>query len=135
MPVMLEWVKDQQYVIQDENGHGIVAESKPGGFPAGFTPSQLLLAAAAGCMANHVLSILQMKRLPPVKLRVLADGERAAEHPRRYTRLHLVFELQGALPQNVVDDVIKLARDKYCSVLNTIGPATTVTTESKIYQV
>jgi putative redox protein len=132
MPVTLEWVKDQQYVIQDDNGHGIVVESKPDGVPSGFTPSQLLLAAAAGCMANHVLSILEKKRLPPVKLRVLADGERSAEHPRRYVSIHLVFELQGAAPQTVVDEVITLAKDKYCSVLNTLGPGTMITTESRI---
>lgn len=132
MPVILDWIKDQQYVVQDENGHGIVVESKPAGIPAGFTPSQLLLAAAAGCMANHVLSILQKKRLPPDKLRVVADGERADEHPRRFVSIHLVFEIHGSLPQNTFDDVIKLAKEKYCSVLNTIGSGTLVTTESKI---
>jgi len=133
MSITLDWVKDQQYVIQDNSGHGIVVESRPDGIPAGLTPSQLLLAAAAGCMANHVLAILEKKRLPPVKLRVLADGERSAEHPRRYVSIHLIFEVYGALPQAMVDDVIKLAKDKYCSVLNTIGPGTMVTTESKIY--
>jgi putative redox protein len=133
MPVTLEWVKDQQYVIQDGDGHGIVVESRPDGVPAGFTPSQLLLAAAAGCMANHLLAILHKKRLPPVKMRVLADGVRAAEHPRRYVGIHLVFEVHGSAPQAVVDEVIKLAKDKYCSVLNTIGPGTAVTTESKVF--
>lgn len=132
MSVILEWVKDQQYVIQDDSGHGIVVESRPGGVPAGFTPSQLLLAAAAGCMANHVLAILVKKRLPPTRLRVLADGQRADEHPRKYVSIHLAFELEGAVPRSVVDDVITLAREKYCSVLNTIGPETEVTTESRI---
>jgi putative redox protein len=132
MPVTLDWVKDQQYVVQDEKGHGIVVESKPEGVPAGFTPSQLLLAAAAGCMANHVLAILQKKRLAPVKLCMVADGTRAEEHPRRFVSIHLVFEVYGDLPQNTVDDVIRLAKDKYCSVLNTLGSGTLVTTESKI---
>jgi putative redox protein len=132
MPVILTWVKDQQYVVQDGKGHGIVVESKPDGVPAGFAPSQLLLAAAAGCMANHVLSILQKKRLPPAKLRVVADGERAAEHPRKFVSIHLMFEVQGVLPKETIDDVVRLAKDKYCSVLNTLGPGTSVTTESKI---
>ena len=133
MQIILDLVKDQQYVIRDENGHGIVVESKPDGVPAGFTPSQLLLAAAAACMANHVIDILRKKRLPLVKLRVLADGQRADEHPRRYVSIHLIFELHGEPSKDTADDVIKLAKEKYCSVLNTLGPGTTVTTESKIY--
>jgi putative redox protein len=132
MAITLDWVKDQQYMAQDEQGHGIVVESRPESIPSGFSPSQLLLVAAAGCMANHVLAILEKKRLSPLKLRMVADGQRAAEHPRKYISIHLVFELHGALPQKIVDDVIALAKDKYCSVLNTIGPETKVMTESRI---
>ena len=133
MAITIDWVKGQQYVAQDEKGHGIVVESRSDGVPAGFTPSQLLLVAAAGCMANHVLDILRKKRQLPAKLRVLADGVRAAEHPRKFVSIHLVFETHGALTRDTVDDVIKLAKEKYCSVLNTIGPGTAVTIESKIY--
>jgi len=135
MPITLDWIKDQQYVIQDGHGHGIVVESKPDGVPTGFTPSQLLLAAAAGCMANHVLDILRKKRLPPVKLRVLADGERTAEHPRRYTSITLTFEVSGDVPVQVLEDVVRLSKDKYCSVLNTIGPGTKVMINSRVVPV
>jgi putative redox protein len=133
MPVTLDLVKDQQYVIRDDAGHGIIVESRPDGLPAGLTPSQLLLAAAAGCMANHVIDILRKKRLPLEKLRVMADGQRADEHPRKFTSIHLIFELHGALSQTVVADVVKLAKKNYCSVLNTIGPETAVTTECRIF--
>lgn len=132
MPITVDWIKHQQFLAQDEHGHGIVVESKADGVPSGFTPSQLLLVAAAGCMANHVLAILEKKRLRPDKLRVVADGVRADEHPRRYTSINLAFEVQGDIPQPVLEDVVKLSRDKYCSVLNTVGPDTEITITSRI---
>ena len=132
MAITLDWVKDQQYTAQDENGHGIVVESRSEGVPAGFTPAQLLLVATAGCMANHVLAILAKKRLKPIKLRVLADGVRADEHPRRYISISLTFEMSGEVPLQVLEDVIQLSKDKYCSVLNTLGPGTAITCVSKM---
>ena len=125
MSITLDWIKDQQYVIQDDTGHGVVVESKPDGTSSGFSPSQLLLAATAGCMANHVLSILQKKRLPPLKLRV-------AEHPKRYVEITLTFEVHGEIPLKTVEDTVTLAKEKYCSVLNSLDPAITVITESRV---
>ena len=56
MPLTLEWVKDLQFVAGDDKGHGIVVESRKDGVSAGFTPMQLILLAAAGCMAMDVVS-------------------------------------------------------------------------------
>jgi len=132
MPIILDWVKDQQYVIQDDSGHGIVVESRPDGVPAGFTPSQLLLAAAAGCMANHVISILKKKRLTIAGMRVMADGQRSSEHPKRYTTIDLGFEARGDIPKEALNDAVLLAKDKYCSVLNSLDPTIVVNVKSKV---
>jgi putative redox protein len=122
MSITVEWIKDQQYAVTDDKGHGIVMESKSEGSTAGFTPSQLLLVAAAGCLANHVLDILRKKRLPPIKLKVLTDGRRREEHPRRYTSLTLRFDVTGEVSQTILEEVVRLAKEKYCSVLNTLDP-------------
>lgn len=135
MPVALEWTKGLQYKAEDGEGHRLIVESRRENEPEGFSPTKLLLIAAAGCMANHVLEILRKKRMAPVKFRVLADGKRATEHPRKFVSIDLTFEIQGAIPQNTLDDVIGLAKEKYCSVLNTIGSGTKVTFKSKIYPV
>jgi putative redox protein len=132
MAITLEWVKDLQYIARDDSGHSIVVESQLEQTPSGFSPSQLLLVAAAGCMANHVMTILQKKRMNPVKLQVWADGERVADHPRRYKSINLTFEIYGDVPQEVADGVVQLAKAKYCSVLNSLDPTIVVNIKSKV---
>ena len=132
MPLTLTWVKDLQFVAEDDKGHGIVIESKKDGAAAGFTPMQLVLLAAAGCMAMDVVSMLQKKRLPLKKFRVLMDGERAPEHPKRYTEMRFTYEATGDIPKEAVDEVIKMSEEKYCSVSATLKHAPKMVIESKV---
>lgn len=120
MQLTLDWVKDLQFAASDENGHGIVVESKKDGIPSGFTPMQLLLIAQAGCMAMDVVSILKKKRAELAGFRVLMDGTRAEEHPKRFTEMNFVFEARGNVLQETLDDAIKMSKEKYCSVSATI---------------
>lgn len=132
MPMTLTWVKDLQFVAEDDKGHGIVIESKKDGAAAGFTPMQLVLQAAAGCMAMDVVSILQKKRLPLKKFRVLMDGDRAAEHPKRFTEMRFTYEATGAVPKEALDEAIKMSEEKYCSVSATLKHAPKMVIESKV---
>jgi putative redox protein len=86
---------------------------------AGPSPMQLAAFGVAGCMAIDVVSILQKGRHPLAGLRVSLSGERAAEPPRRYTRITLHFHVSGAVPREAVERAIALSRDKYCSVWHT----------------
>ncbi len=128
----LDWVKDLQFVASDENGHGIVLESKKDGLPSGFAPMQLLLIAQAGCMAMDVVSILKKKRVDLVGFRVLMDGTRAEEHPKRYTEMSFVFEALGNVPKEAIDDAIKMSKERYCSVSATIQNGTNMKIESRV---
>ena len=83
---------------------------------AGPSPMQLAGFGLAGCMAVDVLSILQKGRHPLTGLRASLSGERAAEPPRRYTRITLHFHVTGAVAADAVERAIALSRDKYCSV-------------------
>jgi putative redox protein len=80
-------------------------------------PMDLALASLAACTAMDVVSILQKARQPLAGLSVRAEGERAEEHPRRYTRVTLVYEVAGpGLDPAQVERAIKLSEEKYCSV-------------------
>ncbi len=103
MSLTLEWIKDLQFAASDDNGHGIVVESRREGIPSGFTPMQLLLIAQAGCMAMDVVSILKKKRLGLSGFRVLMNGTRAEEHPRRFTEMSFIFEARGQLPKEALE--------------------------------
>jgi putative redox protein len=132
MSLTLQWVKDLQFVAEDDKGHGIVVESKKDGTAAGFTPMQLILVAAAGCMAMDVVSILQKKKLDLKGLRVLMDGQRAEEHPKRFTEMNFVYEVRGDIPKQAVDEAIKLSEEKYCSVSATIKNGAKMNIESTV---
>jgi putative redox protein len=132
MQVVIEWTKDMQYLAQDDEGHGIIVESRREKIPAGFSPTKLLLAAAASCMSNHLLEVLVKKRIAVTKLRVLADGERAAEHPKKIKSITLTFEVQANVSLEILDGVLLLVKEKYCSVLNSLDPQMAVKTESRI---
>jgi putative redox protein len=86
---------------------------------AGPSPMQLAAFGVAGCMAIDVVSILQKGRHPMTGLRASFSGERAAEPPRRYTRITLHFHVSGAVPRDAVERAIALSHDKYCSVWHT----------------
>ena len=132
MPVVIEWTKDLQYLAQDDEGHGIIVESRREKIPAGFSPTKLLLAAAEACMSNHLLEVLVKKRIAVTKLRVLADGVRAEEHPKKFKSITLTFEVQGNVSREVLDGVLLLVKEKYCSVLNSLDPAINVKLESRV---
>ncbi len=109
-------------------GSGLVFDGGPAGGPqlvldgdsaTGPSPMDLVLAAAAGCMAIDVRAILEKGRVHLDALDVEAQGERAEEPPRCYTALRFVVRVAGVPPtqRSKVERAIQLSREKYCSVL------------------
>jgi len=132
MELTLTWVGDLQFVADDGAGHGMVVESKREGSAAGFTPMQLLLIAQAGCMAMDVVSILKKKRLDLRGFRVTMEGQRAEQHPKRFTDMSFVFQATGAVPQADLDEAIHLSEEKYCSVSATFKNAPRMAISGKV---
>ncbi|MDQ7798926.1 MAG: OsmC family protein [Candidatus Edwardsbacteria bacterium] len=132
MPLTLDWVRDLQFTASDDAGHGLVLESKKDGIPSGFSPMQLLLISQAGCMAMDVVSILKKKRVGLAGFRVLMDGARASQHPKRFTDMNFVFEARGKVPPEALEEAIQLSKEKYCSVSATIQNGTNMKIESRV---
>jgi putative redox protein len=87
-------------------------------------PMDTLLLAVAGCMAVDVQVILERSRVPLTGLSVEVEGERAPTHPKRYTRIRMVYHLDGPREehQGKVDRAVDLSREKFCSVLHSLRP-------------
>jgi len=88
--------------------------------PGVASPMHALAYAVMACMAMDLVHILQKGRHDLKALKVHFDGERAADHPRRYTSMHIRFEITGNVPEEAVTRAIELSHDKYCSVSNSI---------------
>ena len=93
----LTWVEDMQFVARAGTGHAIVMDAtvENGGFGSASSPMEVLLMGVLGCTAMDVISILKKKRQPVEGFKIFATGERAAEHPKAYTAIHLEYVAYG----------------------------------------
>ena len=84
------------------------------------SPTQALGYALMGCMGMDVVHVLQKGRHDLRKLSVKFQSTRAPQSPKRYTAIHLHFEITGNVPPEAVERAIELSRTTYCSVSNSL---------------
>ena len=59
--------------------------------------------------------IMQKKRADVIDFQVNISGERADDHPKRYTKIHIEYVLSGHdIKPNAVEQAIQLSEEKYC---------------------
>lgn len=99
-----------------------------GGSKEGASPMQLLLLSLAGCMGIDIKMILEKSRVPLEGLVIDVEGERAPEAPRRYIRIDMTCRIEGPTAEHAdkVQRAVDLSKDKYCSVLHSLDPATDI---------
>jgi len=131
-PVKLVW-KTEGLLFGATTAHGAVdlasALDEPGHGP---TPMELLATALGGCTAMDVASILVKMRQPLEAFSVEVSGERAEEHPKKFTSLEVVYRLKGDLDERKVQRAIALSEDKYCAVEATLRPALPIASRYEI---
>ena len=116
----LRWTQGLQFVGQAGDGPAVVLESGDG--RGGPSPMELILIGVAGCTAMDVISILQKKRAAVTGFEVHITGERAEEHPRRYTDIHIEYVLHGRdIRPSAVERSIELSETKYCSAMASLN--------------
>ncbi len=72
------------------------------------------------CMAMDVVHVLRKAQHDLQALKVTFNSTRAQAHPRRYTGIHLHFDVTGDVPESAVTRAIDLSRTTYCSVSNSL---------------
>ena len=113
-PAVLELVWEHDLVFAGRSGDAKMTLDSAA--REGPSPMQALAFGLAGCMAMDLVHILQKGRHALRGLRADLRGERAPDHPRRFTRMTLHFTVNGDVAGDVLDRAIALSRDKYCSV-------------------
>ena len=110
----LNWTDGMQFVARAGDGPAVVLDSSDSG--SGPSPMELVLIGVAGCTAIDVIMIMQKKRADVFDFQVNISGERADDHPRRYTKIHIEYVLSGRdIKPNAVEQAIRLSEGKYCS--------------------
>ena len=86
-----------------------------GGEDTAPTPMEIMLQAMGSCSFMDVISILRKKRKQVDGLNISLDGERGDKHPKMFTKVHLVYELES--PDAELKDLeraIELSQATYC---------------------
>jgi putative redox protein len=115
--------------------HKIVvdASEESGGKNNGPRPKPLLMLALAGCTAMDVVSILDKMRVELDDFIVYIESELAEEHPKLYTKMHIIYEFKGKdLPVEKLEKAINLSLERYCGVHATLQKALSITHELRI---
>lgn len=116
MKMTLHYAGDQRYSGRNEAGDRIVIDGSDD-VSLGVRPMEALLASLGSCTAFDVVEILAKRRTPVEGYRIEVSGERADNHPRRYTRIHVRHVVSGeGITQKSLERAVELSQDKYCSV-------------------
>jgi len=116
----LKWTDGLQFVARAGEGPAVILDSTDGA--SGASPMQLVLMGVAGCTAIDIIAILKKKRLDLSRFEIMISGEQSEDHPRRYTKITIVYRLYGKdIKPKAVEQAIALSEKKYCSAMASLN--------------
>ncbi|SHG27920.1 OsmC family protein [Ornithinibacillus halophilus] len=127
MELTVKWNEKMAFSGMTPSGHELKmdAAESVGGENTGARPTELLMNAVAGCTGIDIISILNKMRLEPTSFQMDVKGERAEDHPKKFTGVHIHYALEGELQEDKVVRAIQLSKDKYCSVSHSLSATIT----------
>ena len=132
--VSTKWLENMAFETEI-NGHKLIIDAKEevGGQDKGPRPKPLMLAALGGCTSMDIVSILKKMRVELKSLNVIVEGELSEEHPKRFTKMHVIYEVEGDdLPMDKIEKAVSLSEDKYCGVSAVYKEVMEITSEIRI---
>jgi len=135
MKTTVKWIDGMMMVGESASGHAIVMDGpeEMGGNNLGVRPMETLLLGMGGCTTVDVISTLKKMRENVSNCRVEISAERADEHPKVFTGIHMHFVIEGEnLNEKKTAKAVSLSADKYCSASIMLGKTATVTHDFSI---
>jgi putative redox protein len=124
MNISVNWVDGMLMVGKSHSGHSITMDGPPeiGGENLGVRPMEMLLLGVAGCTMIDVVTTLKKMRQDLTNCETKLSAERADEHPKVFTDIHIQFIVKGQdLDPKKVEKAITLSAEKYCSASIMLG--------------
>lgn len=132
---ILRQVAGATFALRGDSGHWVITDvaEAAGGAGAGPSPKELVLFGLAGCTGSDVVNILKKKQAPVQDFEMRLTGHEAADHPKRFTEIHMEYIIRGSGINPVdVERAIELSTTKYCSVSAMLAPTVRLTHSYKI---
>ena len=137
MNLSVNWVDGMLMVGKSHSGHSITMDGpiEIGGENLGVRPMEMLLLGVAGCTMIDVVTTLQKMRQDLSHCETRISAERANEHPKVFTDIHIKFIVKGKdLDSKKVDKAITLSAEKYCSASIMLGKAAKITHDFEVLE-
>lgn len=137
MKARVKWAGDLTFVGHSDSDHAVVMDAgkKAGGLGIGASPMEMLLMGAGGCASIDMVMILKKARQDISDVTVEIEADRADEHPRVLTRMHMHFRVSGSgLSEKQVARAVELSMTKYCSASGTLAKACPLTYDFEIVE-
>ncbi len=137
MNISVNWIDGLLMVGKSDSGHTITMDGPPesGGENLGVRPMEMLLLGVAGCTMIDVVTTLKKMRQDLSHLETKINTERATDHPKVFTNIHIQFILKGQnLDEKKVDKAITLSAEKYCSASIMLGETATITHDFEVIE-
>ena len=137
MNISVNWVDGMLMVGKSHSGHSITMDGPPeiGGNNLGVRPMEMLLLGVAGCTMIDVVTTLKKMRQDLTKCETKLSAERADEHPKVFTDIHIQFIVKGQdLDPKKVEKAITLSAEKYCSASIMLGKTASITHDFEIVE-
>ena len=137
MNISVNWVDGMLMVGKSHSGHSITMDGphEIGGENLGVRPMEMLLLGVAGCTMIDVVSTLKKMRQDLTQCETKVNAERANDHPKVFTDIHIQFILKGKdLDQNKIEKAITLSAEKYCSASIMLGKTASITHDFEIVE-
>ena len=123
--VTISWAGDHRFDAGRPGGPQVRIDASA---QTGPGPVDALLIGLGCCTGVDVVDILAKRRTPVASLGIEVQGERRQEVPRCVTKAHLVYRIDGeGIEREHAERAVELAVTKYCSVKDSLDPATPVT--------
>ena len=135
MNISVNWVDGMLMVGKSHSGHSITMDGPPeiGGDNLGVRPMEMLLLGVAGCTMIDVVTTLKKMRQDLTNCETKLSAERADEHPKVFTDIHIQFIVKGQdLDPKKVEKAITLSAEKYCSASIMLGKTASITHDFEI---
>lgn len=130
MKVYLKQLNGITTVAKADSNHWVTMDGSEqfGGSRAATAPMELLLMSLIGCTSADVISIIDKMRLNYNKFEATVFAERAEEHPKVYTKIHIDYYVSGEdIKEESLKRAIELSQEKYCSISDMLRHSVDIT--------
>jgi putative redox protein len=132
--VKASWNGGTNFVVENRAGSRtpVAARARDGETPGTFSPVELFITSLAACSGTNVVLLLEDGGVAVRSFTVKAECILGTEEPRSFEKIHLIFEVDGAVDEKTVQDAIVRSMTRLCPIAVTVGRASNVTWEIRI---